>query len=140
MRINSIQRHASAHSLPQGKVGRCHSEHSARRSCQVRRVGKAGTVSSCGYTGPSHQVAAGPLETEPEDIRPEGNSRRLSENEHETRLREPEIAANVFSEKSLEIPSLSRRCLSTTRTQGESSPDDADEVVVCGPIARRVLQ
>ena len=25
MRINSIQHHASAHSLPQGEVGRCHS-------------------------------------------------------------------------------------------------------------------
>ena len=63
MRINSIQRHAPAHSLPQGKVGRCHSEHSAKGSCQVRRVGKPGIVSSCGYTGASHQVAARPLQT-----------------------------------------------------------------------------
>jgi hypothetical protein len=86
MRINPIQRYAPAHSLPQGKVSRRHSEHSAKGSCQVSRVGKPGIVSSYGYTGASHQVAAGPLETQPENIRPERNSRRLSENVHETRL------------------------------------------------------
>src|SRR5438552_12683371 len=86
MRINSIQRHAPAHSLAQCKVGRCHSEHSAKGSCQVRRVGKPGIVSSCGYTCASHQVAAGPLQTQPENIWLESNSHRFGENVHETRL------------------------------------------------------
>jgi hypothetical protein len=31
IRINSIQRDATPHSLPQGKVGWCHPEHSAER-------------------------------------------------------------------------------------------------------------
>jgi len=75
MRIDSIQRHATAHALAQGKVGRCHSKHSAKGSCQVRRVGKPGIVSSCGYTGARHQVAACSLQTEPKNIRPKSNSR-----------------------------------------------------------------
>ena len=41
LRINSIQPHAPAHALPQGKFRRCHSKHSAKGSCQVRRVGKS---------------------------------------------------------------------------------------------------
>jgi len=86
MRIHSIQSHAAAHSLPQGKVAGCHSEHSAEGSCQVRRVGKPRTVSSCGYTCASHQVTAGSLQTEPENIRPEWDSHRLGENVHEARL------------------------------------------------------
>ena len=93
MRINSIQGHAAAHSLPQSKVGRCHSEHSAKGSCQVRRVGKPSTVGSCGYTGASHQVAAGSLQSQPEDIRSERNSRRFGENVHQTRLRQARNAS-----------------------------------------------
>ena len=65
MRINSIQRYAPTHPLAQSKVGRRHSQHSAKGSCQVRRIGKPGAVSSYGYAGTSHQVAAGPLQTEP---------------------------------------------------------------------------
>jgi len=99
MKINSIQRHAPAHSLPQCKVGRCHSEHSAKGSCQVRRVGKPGFVSSCGYTCASHQVAAGPLQTQPENIWPESNSHRFGENVHETRLRQARDAGEGFQRK-----------------------------------------
>ena len=63
------------------------------------RVGKAGTVSSCGYTATSHQVATGPLQTEPKNIRPERNSRRLGENVHEARLRQASYASQGFSRK-----------------------------------------
>ena len=87
MRINLIQRHASTHAFPQRKIGRCHSKHSAKGSCQVCRIGKPSIMSSCGYTGASHQVAACPPQTEPENIWPKRNSRRLGENVHEARLR-----------------------------------------------------
>ena len=99
MRINSIQRHASAHSFSQGKVGRCHSEHSAIGSCQVRRIGKSSTVSRYAHTGASHQVAAGPLQTQPENIRPERNSHRLGKNVHEARLRQARNASQPFQRK-----------------------------------------
>jgi hypothetical protein len=86
MRIDSIQRQAPAHSLPQGKIGGCHSEHPAKGSCQVRRVGKPGIVSGCSYAGARHQVAAGALQAQPENVRPERSPHRLSKNVHKSRL------------------------------------------------------
>jgi len=62
IRINSIQRDATAHSLPQGKVGWCHPEHAPERSGQVCRIGEPGIVSSCGHSATTHQVAAGALQ------------------------------------------------------------------------------
>jgi hypothetical protein len=45
-------------------------------------------MSGCGYARARHQVAAGPLQPEPQNIRPQRDSHRLRENVHETRLRQ----------------------------------------------------
>src|SRR5262249_6199077 len=94
-----IQPHARALSLPQGKVGRSHSEHSAKGSCQMRRVGEPGAVSGCRHIGAGHQVAASALQTQPENTWPERNPRGLGENVHETGLRQARNACQSLQGK-----------------------------------------
>src|SRR5215831_2620239 len=80
------QRHASAHSLAQGKICWCHSEHPAKRSSQVRIVGKPSAMSSRRDACPIHQIARCTLEPEPENVGSQRNAHRRSECVHEMRF------------------------------------------------------
>src|SRR5215469_7826685 len=118
MRINSIQGHAPAHSLAQGKIGWCHSEHSAKGSGQMRSIGKPGAMSRGGDGGATHQVASCPLQPEPEDIRRRGTSTDAVKMCMKCDGDRPDIPASVFKEKSSEVPSFARRYLSARFTRG----------------------
>src|SRR5262249_20790895 len=94
-----LERHTPAHALAQGKIARRHSEHSAKGSGQMRSVGESCAMSGGSDTGAIYQVAGCPLQPEPENIRPERNAHRLSENVHETRLRQARYASQGLQRK-----------------------------------------
>ena len=85
---------------------------------QAQRQAHPGTVSRSSYTRTRHQFAAGPLQTEPENIGPRATPVDSVKTCMKRDFDRPEIEARVFSEESSEVPSSSRRCLRTRLTPG----------------------
>jgi hypothetical protein len=81
-------------------------------------VGKTRALSRRGDSRTSHQVARGPLQPEPENIRPQGNTDRLGENVHETPWRQTRYTRKRLQGKIVRNPKPLSEILEHTINSG----------------------
>src|SRR5262252_3204413 len=72
----------------------------------MRSIGKTCAMSRRGDAVALHQVAGCPLQAEPENIRAQGNTHRLSENVHEMRWRQAGYPSQGLQGKIIRNPRL----------------------------------